>query len=93
MDKEKTIVVFRKWRNDGSIIALFPQIGHHDYACESYMHIGQHGAADYHGVVAVTDSATPDEFRDLYNELTRIGYNLEVRKRFNGKHFYQLKAS
>jgi hypothetical protein len=43
-----TEAVFHKWRNDGDIVALFPEerYGRHDYAITSCMHVG-HSAANY----------------------------------------------
>ena len=68
-------VVFRKWKN-GDIIALFPDEpwGRNEYAATSYMHVGQHGAADYASVIADTSSAQENEYKDLLNELKAIGY-------------------
>lgn len=70
-----TKVVFRKWR-DGDIIALFPDEpwSRNDYSTTSYMHVGQHGAADYVGVIASTRPAREKEYRDLLAELKAIGY-------------------
>lgn len=69
-----TKVVFRKWKN-GYIIALFPDdVNPHDGTVTSYMHIGQHGAADYVGVIASTRPAREKEYRDLLAELKAIGY-------------------
>ena len=70
----ETTVIFRKYR-DGSVIALFPAIpadpeGH----CSSYIHVGQHGAADPSHVIANTRPARPDEYADLQDELIAIGY-------------------
>ena len=41
------------------------------------MHLGQHGGAS---VELITDceTATADEYRDLYTELTGQGYNLQL---------------
>lgn len=78
-----TRVVFRKWR-DGDIIALFPDEpwSRCDYSTTSYMHAGQHGSADYAGVIADTRPAREDEYRDLLAELMAIGYtDLRVVKR------------
>lgn len=49
-------VVFRKWRDTGSVIALFPEIPTdlQGWYCEAYEHVGQHGGADYHGVIRAT---------------------------------------
>lgn len=77
---DKTPVIFRKWPKSegGGVIALFPTIPA-DWAgryCQSYEHVGQHGGADYHGVVRQTTPAKPDEYADLASELTGIGYDL-----------------
>lgn len=78
-DAEITKVVFRKWA-DGGIIALFPEetwVG----CCMSYEHVGQHGGADYVGIVQQTKLATATEYADLKEELESLGYNLQVYKR------------
>ncbi len=77
------IVVFRKWRDGFGVVALFPEIpadidGRY---CESYEHIGQHGAADYYGVIMATRPVDPREYADLAEELRQIGYNLRPVKR------------
>ncbi len=45
---EKTKVIFRQWKIGCEIIALFPEIATDTigYNCQSYMHVGQHGAAN-----------------------------------------------
>lgn len=88
MDKEKTKVVFRVWP-DGDVIALFPQIPAdlHGYMCQSYMHVGQHGAADTDISAGQTRLATPKEFIKLKRELRQRGYNLQVGKRCTRKDF------
>lgn len=80
---ETTFVVFRRWRDTGSIIALFPEVPSdiNGYFCEAYEHVGQHGGADFHGVVQATRPATDEETASLAQELTRIGYNLKPIKR------------
>lgn len=79
------VVIFRKWPKSegGDVIALFPYEDEGNYFCLSYQHVGQHGGADYRGVVASTKLATPDEYDDIKLELERIGYKLIVRKRAN----------
>lgn len=68
-------VVFRKFK-DGEIIALFPySIANSCGDCDSYMHLGQHCAADYSAVIKATKLATKEEYKDLFNELKSIGYN------------------
>ena len=80
-DTDKTKVVFRKYK-DGSILALFP---HERWDLtnfvSSYMHMGQHGGADYNGCIKDTKPAIQIEYKDLFNELEGIGYNLKVIKR------------
>lgn len=75
----KTKVIFRKFKN-GEIIALFPELKEGRGLILSYMHIGQHGDASPE-IVRDTKPATREQFTPLYNELTDIGYRLEVRKR------------
>jgi hypothetical protein len=84
MKEPLTKVIFRAFKRDGEVIALFPEIpadciGFH---CESYMHTGQHGGA-YPGVITGTRLATPDEKAPLMRELESIGYRLEERKRIS----------
>lgn len=83
-----TVVVFRRWKyvhRDGSgIIALFPNSREHRPGMVmSYERIGQHGAADYQGIISRTRPATPAEYADLKAELERPPYRyvLDVRKR------------
>lgn len=67
-------VVFRKWK-DGEVIALFPDdVNPWNGTITSYMHIGQHSAADYAGVVASTRPTQPNEYRHLLAELKALGY-------------------
>ena len=77
---EQTRVVFRKWGN-GDIWALFPEIEESTGCCSSYMHIGQHGAAYYPHCIGITKPADADEYASLEQELTSIGYDLQIRQR------------
>lgn len=70
-------VIFRTWPK-GDVIALFPDIEAGLFSCSSYMHVGQHGAADYRYVVQQTRPAKVSEYADLVTELREIGYNLNV---------------
>lgn len=86
--QDETIVIFRKWyrRCDGTgIIALFPAEpwSGRDPMVTSYEHVGQHGAADYSGVLSRTKPASPDEYAALKRELESAPYHyqLAVRKR------------
>lgn len=83
MPDETTPVVFRRWRDGGEIIALFPAIPTDSYGqfCEAYEHVGQHGGADYHGVIQATKPVSEKDATSLVAELRRIGYSLTVIKR------------
>ena len=78
MDK----TIFRVYPN-GEVIALFPQIpaGIGGWLCESYMHIGQHGAAGTQTVVTQTRLASRKEYLPLLKELEQIGYKPVVAKK------------
>jgi len=80
-DTEETLVVFRVWRDTGELIALFPAMKEPGYLCGSYMRVGQHGAADYEGVVAQSRPAREEEYEDLHAELEDLGYRLRVLKK------------
>lgn len=85
--KVKTKVIFRKFRDTGEVIALFPEEpGTLDIdTCSSYMHNGQHASASVR-LIDITDPATPEEYADLKRELENLSpepYDLEVRKRFS----------
>lgn len=86
-----TKVIFRKW-NSGEVIALFPEVPHdvHGIYCSSYQHTGQHGAASPDSVTLMTTLATPSEYNDLFMELQRIGYKLDVRSRIS-RNAYQVR--
>ena len=88
MTKDTDIVVFRKWRDGFGTIALFPELPSDLYGryCDSYEHVGQHGGADYHGVVMNTRPVKEEESVDLAEELTRIGYKLRAIKRASQIH-------
>lgn len=94
MNSEATLVVFRRWRDNGDIIALFPTIPSdaQGWLCEAYEHIGQHGGADYHGVIAATRPVTPEDAAPLAEELTRIGYRLQSIQRAS-RHVHEARRS
>lgn len=85
-DNFKTDVVFRVWNNQNfaahRIIALFP---HEAWDLNgnvvSYEHVGQHAAADYYHCIKASHPATESEYKPLFDELTDIGYDLNVVKR------------
>jgi hypothetical protein len=80
-------VVFRVWPDDKSCIALFPEIpgDSQPNTCMSFMHIGQHGAADYHEVIRSTRPASMDDYKHLKEELERHGYRLKIVQRCTRK--------
>ena len=82
------IVVFRKWKDIGSIIALFPELPSDLYGqyCDAYEHVGQHGGADFHGVVQQTKPCSSEESAGLAAELRTIGYVLRPVKRVSPIH-------
>ena len=70
-----TPVIFRMWK-DGEVIALFPTIpADMGNSCLSYVHIGQHGAADYDFVIRTTQPATQKDYAPLFAELVKVGYD------------------
>jgi len=82
-DEEPVIVIFRKYKDGGDILALFP---YEDYTatgsmCMSYQHVGQHGGANYAHCLDITVNASPEEYEPLRKELEGIGYNLVIRRK------------
>jgi hypothetical protein len=77
----KTKVIFRRFKDDGTIIALFPDQLWNSTHIASYQHAGQHGPAEYIGLLQVTKLAKPGEYAALARELTSIGYELDIRTR------------
>jgi hypothetical protein len=81
------LAIFRRWKDSGDVIALFPAIpadidGRY---CLSYEHVGQHGAADFHGVVRRTLPATSKQCAGLARELRQIGYDLKPIQRASSR--------
>lgn len=81
-DTESTVVVFRKWRDGGDVLALFPGVPAGRRLCSSYQHVGQHGGADYSSCISRTRPAKPGEYAELKRELEAIGYSLVVKRRW-----------
>ena len=61
------VVVFRRWKHGFGVIALLPEIpaDRDGMFCESYESIGQHGGADYFGVVQATVKVGRREYAEL----------------------------
>lgn len=72
-----THVLFKKFP-EGDVIALFPyekfNLQTHNTSITSYMHLGQHGAADSSLTKELAD-ASPIEYKKLLEELQEVGYN------------------
>jgi hypothetical protein len=83
-------VIFRFWENE--VIAIIPEeVGDNDPStCLCYMHIGQHGSCDPDGLMAESRPATPEEYKDLYEEMTSIGYDIKICKK-NLSSYYQVR--
>ncbi len=83
-DAEPTMVIFRRYRTGAKeILALFPEVDAGHGLCSSYIHVGQHGAAEYTYVVGLTTLAklTDPDVIELKTELESLGYRLVVRRR------------
>lgn len=89
----KTKVIFRRWKDSGGIIAIFPELpGNPDpYMCMMYEHVGQHGSGDPMHVIRQSRPATPDEYTDLENELIGRGYDLAVVRKYTRYHLENRK--
>jgi hypothetical protein len=76
MQNDETLVVFRRWKDTGDLIALFPAIPSDLFGnyCLSYAALGQHAGADYFGVVQATRPASKEAAAPLAEELKRVGY-------------------
>jgi len=82
-DDHATIMIFRTYRSGSDVIALLPEVAA-DIAgryCTCYQHIGQHGGADYQGVIRQSRPATAAESAPLRAELSRMGYRIAERRR------------
>lgn len=81
----KTEVIFRKVKSGkfkGDIFALFPyDVLTLDGDVGCYMHIGQHGHADYNHCINTSVIAKEQEYAPLKRELEDIGYNLRIMKK------------
>ena len=92
-EQEETKVIFRTFKDDNRVIALFPEeLGTNDLStCLSYMHVGQHGNASVF-LVDDTRPSTESELKPLYDELTNhVGYNLKIVKRFTRNMYHVRK--
>lgn len=88
---ETTHIIFRQFKTGGKeIIALFPYEPYNQFdvnSINSYMHVGQHGEANYEEVMKITSPCKNEsDFDSLYNELVSIGYediNILEKRNYN----------
>jgi hypothetical protein len=73
-------VVFRRHRT-GDCFALFPELPGDTAGVLCTGYAGRHCAADYDRCIAHSDPAVPDDYKNLYQELLRRGYDLSVRRK------------
>jgi len=88
ISKDITKVSFRRFKDTGDIIALFPEIPHDIQGnfCVSYMRVGQHSAADpCLSGVSKPASIQDEDVKALFVELTVIGYDLKPIKKVSFK--------
>jgi hypothetical protein len=87
----KTKTIFRVWksRTGTGVIALFPEMvsDSNVFHCESFEHVGQHGAADPRFVMRASRPATRKEYADLRKELEGRGYSVQVIQRLHRSYF------
>jgi hypothetical protein len=86
LDEPEVPVIFRKWKSTGDVLAIMPTLSadvYKHWLCDSYMHVGQHGACNLQEVIPKTVLATEEEYRNLKAELERYPYfyNFKVYQR------------
>jgi hypothetical protein len=86
-DTEFTDVIFRVDTTKdfkGTVFALFPhEVCDKSGSVTTYQHVGQHSAANYVWCIKRSRPATTQETLPLFNELTNLGYLLQIVKRQN----------
>lgn len=86
-DNYKTDIVFRVDKTKGfkgTVFALFPhEVSTLDGLVTCYQHVGQHSSAEYAYCISRSRPATPEEYKDLKEELESIGYDVNVVKKQN----------
>jgi hypothetical protein len=103
-DTQKTRVLFLIERDydennkeqfvENHIVAMFPEIDEGRNRVSCYAHVGQHsaGCMEYFNECI---KATPEQYKDLREELESIGYNLHVlnedQKALEDIYFSELK--
>lgn len=80
-----TKVIFRKFKDNGDVIALFPElVNPYNRLCESHMHGDGNSGANYSYLIDdATLPAKPEEYAPLLAELKTVGYaDLAIRSRY-----------
>ncbi|MDR0341485.1 MAG: hypothetical protein LBH55_04415 [Mycoplasmataceae bacterium] len=87
MKEELDKVVFRTYKKNGEVIALFPEaISRKDYSISCYCPMGEHFRADYDNIIRATRPASEKEYTPLLQLLQRCyGYKLRIMKRCRPK--------
>lgn len=81
-------VIFRKFKDfNKEVVAMFPEVPStigkpHEF--DSYMRVGGWGACTEY-VIGITTPATEDECKAVKEDLEKMGFNLEIRKRITPK--------
>jgi hypothetical protein len=94
INEPETTVIFRKFTGkefegfNPEIIAFFTEQNWTSGDCNqgmvmSYMIVGEHGEADYYGLLSDTKLATPEEYADTKKVLENLGYKLVVKKKWS----------
>lgn len=88
MSKEKTVVLFRVWKTDSKdVFALLPEVPGsclRDYIGSSYEFNG-HSAADLQLCIIKSRPAKPSEYKELKEQMERMGYELRIVNRISEK--------
>ena len=79
-----TLVKFLYNKDNNDLFAFFPQLNYNKdlYGLgmkTCYTHVGQHSSCSIEYAKA-SIKATPEQYKDLLNELVSIGYDLKVCK-------------
>lgn len=78
---EKIKVIFRKVKSGefkGTIDAIFPDLPANFGRRVCYSHIGQHSECSFEWYYSHTVKATPEEYKDLYEELKKVYNDCEL---------------
>ena len=94
MDEYETLVIFRKCKRYGNVLAIFPEeAGTKAWFkdCLAYMGNGQSGVFDLDKIDG-TSSPHKKEYQALYDELVWLGYRLKLIKRVQVSHMAKRKT-